>query len=366
MQAQVLEEYNRPYDFRSVPVPKPTAEYDVLVRVEASSYCHTDAVLASGQMKPNPPKFPHIGCHEFAGTVVEVSPRFSKTSPNVKVGDRVGVPGRAYGSCGKCLECADETHPENDPAGFSMFCPQATSNGISKDGGFANYALVDARQISPLPGSMSAVDAAPLMCAGITIYAALKRCQLSPGQRVGIIGCGGGLGHLGVQFANAMGLRVTGVDAADGPLELATSVAGTARIVDARAEQASEVVEQMGTDDKRADRATMGLDAVIILPESQLAFDYGIQLLRNHGLCVVVSFPETPFALSARDLVFRDIRVVGTLLGSVRTIREMLEFAALHDIKAIKKTFPLAKLNDLVEEYHRGEGGKLVVDLSLG
>lgn len=109
----------------------------------------------------------------------------------------------------------------------------------------------------------------------------------------------------------------------------------------------------------------MGLDEVIILPESQKAFDYGVKLLKSHGKCVVVSFPKAGFHLSSRDLVFRDITVVGSLVGSNKVLREMLEFSDRHNIRAMLKRYPLSKLNDLVAEYHQGGGGKLVVDMSL-
>ena len=109
----------------------------------------------------------------------------------------------------------------------------------------------------------------------------------------------------------------------------------------------------------------MGLDAVVVLPESQAAFDYGMKLLKTHGTCVVVSFPEKGFHISARDVVFRDIKILGSLVGSNKTLREMLEFSAQHNVSAISKCYPLARLNDLVEEYHKGGGGKLVVDMSL-
>ena len=125
------------------------------------------------------------------------------------------------------------------------------------------------------------------------------------------------------------------------------------------------MVQRIGEEDGKKDRVNMGLDAVIILPESQASFDYGVKLLRNHGLCVVVSFPERGFQVSARDLVFRDISVVGTVLGTRSTLEEMIAFVSKHRIKAVKKTFGLDRLNELVEEYNKGEGGKLVVDMSL-
>lgn len=108
----------------------------------------------------------------------------------------------------------------------------------------------------------------------------------------------------------------------------------------------------------------MGLDAVVILPESQTALDYGIALLKNHGTCVVVSFPTEPFQISAQDLVFRDIGVTGSLVGSNKTLRDMLQFSAKNNVRAITYRFPFAKLNDLMETYKAGGGGKLIVDMS--
>ncbi|KAK4973760.1 hypothetical protein LTR42_005749 [Elasticomyces elasticus] len=322
------------------------------------------AVLASGQMRPDPPSFPHISCHEFAGTIVSLSANPSGIAKNYRVGQKVGAPGKS------------------DHAGYSVFCSKANNNGINRNGGFSEYAVVDARQVALLPEEISPVDAAPLMCAGITIFGALKRCKLERGQRVGIVGAGGGLGHLGLQFATAMGLRTVGVDAADAPLQLARNLKTESQIVDARTEKAEIIVQRIGEEDGESESANMGLDAVIILPEgqsvgiprsrpirhsltSQKGFDYGMKLLKNHGICVVVSFPEAGFHVSARDLVFRDITVTGSLVSSNKTLHEMLGFAAKHNVKAVSKTFPLDNLNGLVEEYNKAAGGKLVVDMSL-
>ncbi|KAL2205529.1 alcohol dehydrogenase-like protein [Sarocladium strictum] len=367
MKAQFLNAFNELYEYRSMPLPEVTQPNDVLIKVEAASYCHTDAVLAAGKMRPNPPSFPHIGCHEFAGTVVALSPN-ADPAISLQVGSRVGVPGRSFRPCTTCFECASGPSPESpdaDPPGYSVYCPESTNLGLNGPGGFSEYAVVDARQVAPIPDSMSAVETSVLMCAGLTIYAALKRCGLQKGQRVGIMGCGGGLGHLGLQFAVAMGFKVLGVDNADGPLSLARQSTREARIVDAREEEADDVVKQLGEEDGRVDRGYMGLDAVIILPESQAAFTYGIKLLRNHGTCVVVSFPELPVQIAAQDLVFRDVSVTGSLVGSKKLLREMLHFAAQHEIRAKVQTYPLSRLNDLVEEYHKGSGGKLVIDMAL-
>ncbi|RYC65145.1 hypothetical protein CHU98_g1053 [Xylaria longipes] len=365
MRAQFLDAFNTPYSLRSVPLPILGSPHDILIKVEAASYCHTDAVLAAGQMQPNPSSFPHVGCHEFAGTIVALP---DNSLSDLRIGDRVGVPGRAFHPCGTCFECTTRPTseaPDVDPPGYSVYCPHSLNNGIDGPGGFREYAVVDSRQIAPIPDNLSAVDTAVLMCAGVTVYNALKRCTLHTGQRVGIVGCGGGLGHLGLQFATKMGLKVLGVDNADIPLQLAQNLGTGASIVDARSKDANEVAIELGREDGKQDRGDMGLDSVIILPESQKAFDYGVGLLRNHGRCVLVSFPERGFHISARDIVFRDISIVGSLVGTNKTLRETLQFAAKHEVRAVIKTFALSKLNELVTAYHKGEGGKLVIDMAL-
>lgn len=359
MKAQVLEAYNTPYAFKSIPVPDISDQNDLLIKVEAAGYCHTDAVISAGERRPSP--IPQVGSHEFVGIVVAKASSPSSAAEVIQVGTRVGVPGRGFHVCGSCFECKDA---KNDYVGYSFYCPNGGSNGITRDGGFAEYALVDARQVVTIPDQMEAADAAPLMCAGVTIYNALRRCTLSPGERIGIIGCGGGLGHLGLQFAEAMGLRTTGVDAADGALDLARSLKTKAHIVDARTTEAEDLAQQIGKEDGKSDRANMGLDAVIILTESQASFDYGFKLLRNHGLCMVVSYAEKGLQVSARALVYRDITVRATMLGTHSILRETVEFASKHNIKPVRTTFSLDKLNDLVDEFHKGRGGRFVVDLS--
>lgn len=365
MQAQVLEEFNKPYQFRRVNIPQDIADNEVIVQVAAAGYCHTDLAVAAGTRTAdprNPLQLPHIGCHEFAGTVVSHASNPTQDAAALQLSARVGVPGRGHGACGSCFEC---NHPgDGDQAGYSFFCPEMRSNGITTNGGFAEYAVVDARQCVPLPDGMQMIHAAPMMCAGVTIYNAIKRCGLQQGQRLAILGAGGGLGHLGLQFGEAMGLRMMGVDAADGPLELARGLKTRAEIVDARAVTAESVVERVGKEDGRAG-ADRGFDAVIILPEAQVGFDYGMKLLRNHAVCVAVSIPPEGWHVSAVDLVFRGIVVKGSILGSRAVLKETVAFAAKHGIAPVTTACPLEKLNDLVEDFHKGLGARLVVDMSL-
>jgi D-arabinose 1-dehydrogenase-like Zn-dependent alcohol dehydrogenase len=242
MRAHVLEQYETPYRIRELPIPTINDPNDLLVKVDAAPYCHTDAVLALGKM--HPPPLPHVGCHEFAGTVV----RIAEQPYGLKVGDRVAVPGRGYHVCGTCVECRNPSGPLLDDPGYSVYCPNSEGSlGIgAKPGGFQEYVAVDSRQVALIPAGMTAIEVAPLMCAGLTIYAVLKKSELEPGQRVGIVGCGGGLGHLGLQFATRMGLKTTGVDVAPPALELAKGLRTGATIINASTESAQDVRQKMG------------------------------------------------------------------------------------------------------------------------
>ena len=362
MKAQIIRAYSQPYELTELELPQISSDNDILIRVEAAGYCHSDETLAAGNRPSEPKKFPHIGGHELAGTVAALPSSPSAAAKAFSIGTRIGSPGRGFASCGKCFECKSLSSAQPN---YSFFCPTTLSNGFSKDGGFAEYAVVDARQCVPLPDNLSAVEAAPLMCAGITIYQAIKRCNLVAGQHIAIIGCGGGLGHLGLQFADAMGLKVIGIDVADGPIKLANSLGTKARIVDARSTPAETIVDEIAKEDGRSeiDRADTGADAVVILPESQRSFDYAMNIVRNHGQLVVVSLPVKGFVINPEDYVYRDIRIHGTILGTDATLKEMMEFVGKHNVKPVTKTYSLEQLNDVVEAHHSGDGGKLVIDL---
>jgi propanol-preferring alcohol dehydrogenase len=163
---------------------------------------------------------------------------------------------------------------------------------LSIYGGFAEYALVGSRQTTPLPAGMSAQEAAPLMCAGLTIYAGLRNCKLQQGQQLAIVGCGGGLGHLGIQFAENMGLKIVRIDTAQRALDFATQVAKKPKTANGTEVKAADFVLELGKEDGVQEQSQMEVDAAIILPETQAAFDYGMGLLKNWGKYVVVSFPQ--------------------------------------------------------------------------
>ncbi|CEI60106.1 hypothetical protein FVEN_g8105 [Fusarium venenatum] len=363
--AAVVEQFGKPYTFKQIPRPTEPEGKDIIVKVLAASYCHTDAIFAAGLLSQD---LPRIGCHEFAGEVIALGPDVS-SHLGVAVGTRVGVPGRAYHPCGTCYEC---THPGQDSMGYSPYCPRSGNLGLTRDGGFQEHCLVDSRQVAVLPENLSPTQAAPLMCAGLTIWSALHHKKVQNAQRVGIIGAGGGLGHIGVQFAAHLGKDVLAIDATDQAIDLINKVKNNlseARkrvyIADARKED-SNVLSAMIQPASDVPPSEVGLDAVILLPESQNAFDAAMKLLRNHGTMVVVSFPKQKLRVSAHDLVFRDIAVVGSLVGRNHQLREMLEFVVQHKVEVQVKTFAFDQLNELGGPKHQAEGGKLVIDMMLG
>ncbi|EXJ63093.1 hypothetical protein A1O7_03538 [Cladophialophora yegresii CBS 114405] len=378
MRAQILESFNKPYTFKSDhPAPPAPQGYELLIRVQAASYCHTDAVFASGAMQQG---LPRIGSHEFSGIIDSLGPEAEKVAEKrgLKKGDLVGVPGRAFNPCGECSECV---HNDGDMPGYGVWCTRARNLGLTRDGGFQDWCLVDSRQVARVPetGGMRAVDIAPLMCAGVTVWNSLEAAgvQTAEGQAngegkyVAILGAGGGLGHLGVQFAAKLGWNVVAVDTtpAMGMLDDVVKELGEdgkrVHVVDALKESVEDVKNRIFGAAAQGLEGEKGCDSSIILPESQAAFDFGMAVLKNHGTCVAVSFPKDGWKFKPGDLVFRHIKLVGVLTGRNRQLQAMVDFAAKHGVRARIRTYPLEQLNGLVEDYHKGVGGKLVVDMQL-
>lgn len=370
MRAQVLEAFNTPYVLKDIPKPANPTGQDILVQVQAASYCHTDAVFASGAMWQD---LPRVGSHEFAGIVVAQGPDVSKDL-GLEVGLAVGVPGRAFHPCGECYECRNN---DGDPHKYGVWCAKAGNLGLSRDGGFQEFCIVDSRQVAPMPTGMTAVETAPLMCAGLTIWNALEagRVKLEKGggegRTVAISGAGGGLGHLGVQFAAKLGCNVVAIDASEAALAFLKkvvdslgSLSSKVTIVDARKQAAEDARIQICGKPEEGLAGEKGVDALLVLPEAQQALTYGMKLIKDHGVCVTVSFPKEGFLIQPRDLVFRHIEMKGVLVGRNRQLRAMLNFAGQENVRAVVTTYKLDDLNKLVDDTHHGATGKLVIDMS--
>ena len=278
MLAAQLVEFNKPYKTHIVPTPRSLRPYDLLLKVAVASYCHTDGMVQAGIMGT---KLPCIPSHEGAGTVVAVGSEIL----DFKAGDRVmaGLPRNRCGHCPNCL----------GPEEYRQYCSRIDGYcGVTLDGAFAEYMVVDGRESCLLPENVSFETAAPLACAGCTIFRAVLQTQLNAGETVGLVGAGGGLGHLGVQFAKAMGLVVVGIDARNEGLELAKQN-GADVVVDARVGK-EKVVEEV-------QRVTNGhgVDSSITISDADGAAALACAITKMHGSMIqVAQVSLTSFAIS--------------------------------------------------------------------
>jgi propanol-preferring alcohol dehydrogenase len=325
-------------------VPKNLAPEDILVKIGVASNCHTDGMVQHGTFGT---KLPVTASHEGAGTVVAVG----SSVKTFKVGDRV-MCGLPYHPCGKCQDC---TGPET----WRQYCTNIIGHsGVHRDGFFAEYALVDARASTPIPNEVTLESAAPLACAGRTIWNGVLEAGLKKGEWIALVGSGGGLGHLGIQFAKALGLKVVGVDARDEGLALSKQN-GADAVIDARHGKES-VVEQV-----QKLTGGGGVDASVTISDAEDAAGLACAMTKMHGTMVQIAQPDNvviPFA----EFIFRDIRVKGSLLCSPKQSLDMLKCVAEHGIKVKTNSFKgLDKITELVDLVHGGKlSGKaiLVVD----
>ena len=351
MKAVVLEEYNKSYQIKTVPTPQHVGPYDLLVKITAASFCHTELMVADGEFKS---PLPIIPSHEPVGIVIKAGNKVTKFKP----GDHVGSI-CSYGMCEKCPDCV---------RGMFVYCTKKKSVGITMNGGMSEYALLDSRSSAKIPDSLPAEKAAPLMCAGATIYQAIKKaaaCGLPKGGVVGIFGLGG-LGHLGTQFAKALGYRVVAIDVKDAPLELVKSHRLKPDMTINLAKEKPFDASKRITRELRSHENIPfdGLDAAIVATDPVGAFVGAIDLLSRHGLLVVVGQPKDPIPIRYIDVIFKDIRVVGSLLCEADVMQEMLDLTAAERVEIKTKSFKMDDVNDLVDAYHKGTyGGKLVVKL---
>lgn len=238
----VCQQFHKPYQIHEVPTPRPLGPYDVLLKVAVASLCHTDGMVSAGIMGT---KLPCIGSHEGAGTVVDVGSSVTE----LHTGDRV-MAGLPRNRCGHCPDCLGD---EN----YRQYCPNIAGHvGVTLDGAFAEFMIVDSRESARIPDDVSFETAAPLACAGCTIWRGVLHAELKKGETIAIIGAGGGLGHLGCQFAKALGLMVVGIDAREEGLALARD-SGADVVVDARKENV--VAEVMNVTNGQGADATVNI-----------------------------------------------------------------------------------------------------------
>ncbi|KAK4888925.1 hypothetical protein LTR28_002856 [Elasticomyces elasticus] len=289
-------------------------------------------------------KLPCTASHEGAGTIVAVGDQVK----SMKEGDRV-MCGLPYKPCGKCSDC---TGPES----YTQYCTHIEGHtGVHRDGNFAEYAVVDERTSTLLPNEVTFESAAPLACAGRTVWRGVLQAELKEGQWIALVGSGGGLGHLGIQFAKALGLKVIGIDARDDGLALTKST-GADVVVDARKGK-DEMVKQV-------QEATNGegADATLNLSDAPSAAATACAVTKMHGLMVQIAQPDE-VSIPFPEFIFRDVRVHGSLICSPDESRRMLDVVAKHGIKVKTNPFDgLEKLPELVELAHGGKiQGKAII-----
>lgn len=326
MKAAVVRAFGKPLTIEDTPVPSP-GRGEVLVRVAACGVCHTDMHAADGDW-PVKPALPFIPGHEGVGTVAALGP----DSASLRVGDRVGVPW-LYSACGTCDYCI---------TGWETLCESQRNTGYSVNGAYAEYLVAPAAYASLLPEGLEFAQASPVLCAGVTTYKGLKETGARPGEWVAVSGIGG-LGHLAVQYAKAMGLRVAAVDIAEEKLELARGL-GAEVTVDARAgDPAARIQGLIG-----------GAHGVLITAVSRAAFRQGVGMLRRGGVCVLVGLPPGEFPLPIFDVVLKRLTIRGSIVGTRKDLKEALQFAAEGKVRSVVETVPLEAVNEVFARLRSG------------
>lgn len=335
MKAAVVREFGKPLVIEEVAVPE-VGPGQILVKVAAGGVCHTDLHAAEGDW-PVRPKPPFIPGHEGVGHVVAVGQGVT----HVKEGDRVGVPW-LYTACGHCVHCLGD---------WETLCESQQNTGYSVNGSFAEYVLADPNYVGHLPDNIGFVEIAPVLCAGVTVYKGLKVTDTRPGDWVAISGIGG-LGHMAVQYAKAMGLNVVAVDIDDAKLDLARRLGAELTVNALDSNPAAFIRKEIG-----------GAQGVLVTAVSNKAFQQAMGMVRRGGTVSLNGLPPGDFLLSIFDTVLNGITVRGSIVGTRLDLQEALDFAAQGKVRATVATETLEDINDVFERMRRGEiEGRVVLD----
>lgn len=319
MKAAVVTAVRGQWEVKEVPTPEAGAN-QVLIKIHASGMCYTDVHQVRGEL---PGLFPRILGHEPVGEIVAVGPGVRTR----RVGDRVGVPW-VQASCGRCEWCL---------RGRPMFCANQISTGVEMSGGHAQYMLAYEDAAVPLPDALAYEQAAPIFCAGYTVWSGLRWADPQPGERVAVIGVGG-LGHLAVQYAKAAGFTAIAVS---------------------RSPDKDKLIRSLGADEFVRDGKGLanagGADIVLGTSNSNDAMTDSIQGLRPNGRFVLMGFEAKPLTLSAGDLIMKGIRVIGSQQNGREFLYEALDFAAKGKVKTIAETYSLKDINKAYERVVEGK-----------
>ncbi|WP_154606454.1 MULTISPECIES: alcohol dehydrogenase AdhP [Arthrobacter] len=334
MQAAVVKEFGAPLTVEEYPLPTP-GPGQALVKLISSGVCHTDLHAAEGDwpVKPSPPFVPG---HEGVGDVVALGEGVT----SLAVGDRVGN-AWLWSACGDCEFCR---------TGWETLCESQQNGGYSVDGSFGEYMLVDAEFAPRIPDGLDPVEIAPVLCAGVTVYKGLKMTEARPGQWVVISGIGG-LGHIAVQYAVAMGLRVAAVDIAEDKLALAHKH-GAEITVNALSEDPVATIQAQ----------TGGVHGVLVTAVHPAAFGQAIGMTRRGGTIVFNGLPPGDFPAPIFDVVLKGLTIRGSIVGTRQDMTEAIDFYARGLIHPTVSTRSLGEINEVLAEMKVGAiDGRVVI-----
>jgi len=327
MKAAVVTDFHAPLQIQEVPIPQP-GPGEVLVRMETSGLCHTDIHAAHGDwpVKPTPPFIPG---HEGIGIVAKLGAGVTERV----VGDRVAIAWLGY-ACGKCRYCI---------GGWETLCLQQQNSGYSVNGSFAEYAVLPAAFATLVPAEISSRDAAPLTCAGVTTYKAIKVAGVASAETVAIFGVGG-LGHLALQYARIAGGITIGVDIEDSKLEMAKELG------------ADHVVNAAKTDPVEAIQALGGADVAVALAANPQSFDQAFRSLRRGGRLVCVALPADDGALTLPifDTVLNGKTVIGSIVGTRNDLADVFALHAAGRTRVIAVDRKLDEVNESIADVLAG------------
>ena len=335
MKAAVARAFGAPLAIEELPVPSP-GPGEVLVRIVATGVCHTDLHAADGDWPAKPP-LPFVPGHEGAGIVAAVGAGVA----HLREGDAVGI-AWLHDACAACEHCI---------TGWETLCESQRNSGYGVGGTFAEYAIGSAAYVARLPERTDFIAMAPILCAGVTAYKGIKETEARPGEWLAVSGIGG-LGHVAIQYAKAMGLHVVALDVTEDKLALARSL-GAEVTVNARApDAAAQVVRQTGG----------GAHGVLVTAVSPPAFSQALQLVRRKGTVSLVGLPQGEFATPIFDVVLKRITLRGSIVGTRKDLAEAIEFAAEGKVRARTHVRPIEEINAVFAELKAGTvEGRVVV-----
>jgi propanol-preferring alcohol dehydrogenase len=336
MKAAILHDFKQALVIEEVDRPKPGAD-EVLIAVEACGVCHSDLHVADGDWTQlnRIVKKPLILGHEIAGRVVEKGAAVRE----LEIGDRVGVPW-IHWACGECEFCRQ---------GDENLCVKQKITGVTVDGGYAEFVKAPANYALRIPKNLSSVEAAPLFCAGVTVYRALKQAKLAPGQRLAVFGVGG-LGHIAVQIASALGAQVTAVDVAEEKLGLARSLGATSAL-NASAVDVGKELRKMG-----------GVHVALVTSAARAAYETAFYCVRPTGCLLVVGLPAEDICFPPILMASLEVRIQASAVGTRQDVREVLAMAEAGKIRCQVSSRPLAEANEVMDALRQGRvSGRVVL-----